>query len=192
MNRNMIPVFFVAAVALQACSANRGANGAGPERSPTPAGQEEKTVGSGQRDTGGIDARASKAPRVVLSPPGKDPVSVRVEVARTPGQRQRGLMFRKSLDRDAGMLFVFERPDRLAFWMRNTYIPLDMIFIEPGLTVLGIVENTEPLSDRLCSVPGVSRYVLEVNAGFSRRHGLTTGTSVRFEGIDGLPGVREK
>jgi uncharacterized membrane protein (UPF0127 family) len=65
--------------------------------------------------------------------------------------------------------------------MRNTYVPLDMIFIEPGMTVLGVVENTKPLSDDHCSVPGDSQYVLEVNAGFARRYGLTTGTRVHFE-----------
>jgi hypothetical protein len=82
------------------------------------------------------------------------------------------------------MLFLFERPEQLSFWMRNTYIPLDMIFIEPGMTVLGIVENAEPLTDTARSVPGLSQYVLEVNAGFSRRHGITAGTVVRFAGVE--------
>jgi uncharacterized membrane protein (UPF0127 family) len=122
-------------------------------------------------------------PQVVLTPEGREPVKVDVEIARTPAERQRGLMYRKHLDRNRGMLFVFERPSRLSFWMRNTYISLDMIFIEPGMRILGIVENTTPLSDEPCAVSGESQYVLEVNAGFSQTHGLKRGVKVEFVGI---------
>jgi uncharacterized membrane protein (UPF0127 family) len=122
-------------------------------------------------------------PQVVLMPPGRDPVTVRVEVARTEDERRRGLMFRKRMEQDAGMLFLFERPEQLTFWMRNTYIPLDMIFIAASMRVLGVVENAEPLTDASRSVEGQSQYVLEVNAGLSRRYGLTKGTAVRFEGV---------
>jgi uncharacterized protein len=128
-------------------------------------------------------AEVKAEPRVVLLPAGADPVTVRVEVARREEERRRGLMFRTHLDEDAGMLFLFERPQQLTFWMRNTDIPLDIIFIEPSMRILGIVENTEPRTDASRSVPGESQYVLEVNAGFSRRHGLTSGTSLRFEGV---------
>lgn len=124
--------------------------------------------------------------RVVLMPAGGEPVTVRVEVARTDAERRRGLMFRQQMGQDEGMLFLFEQPSQLSFWMRNTYIPLDMIFIEPSLRVLGVVENAEPMTDSSRHVPGLSQYVLEVNAGFSRRHGLQAGTAVRFEG-EGLP-----
>jgi uncharacterized membrane protein (UPF0127 family) len=62
-------------------------------------------------------------------------------------------------------------------------LPLDMIFIEPSMTVLGVVENAEPRTESSRSVPGNSQYVLEVNAGFSREHGLTPGTMVRFVGV---------
>jgi uncharacterized protein len=126
---------------------------------------------------------AKLSARVVLMPAGADPVTVQVEVARREEERRRGLMWRTQLDEDAGMLFIFERPQQLSFWMRNTEIPLDMIFIEPSMRILGIVENAEPRTDTSRSVPGQSQYVLEVNAGFSRRHGLTSGTVVRFEGV---------
>ncbi len=129
-------------------------------------------------------APAASAARVVLAPPGQDPVTVRVEVARNEQQRRRGLMFRTHMDQDAGMIFLFEQPQPLTFWMHNTYIPLDMIFIDASLRVLGVVENAEPQTDSARAVPGLSQYVLEVNAGFSRRHGLTKGTAVRFEGFD--------
>lgn len=110
-------------------------------------------------------------------------MTVDIEIARTPAERQRGLMFRKHLDQNRGMLFVFEKPDHLTFWMRNTYIPLDMIFIDPSMRILGIVENTTPLSDKQCAVSGESQYVLEVNAGFSRTHGLKRGQKVEFVGM---------
>jgi uncharacterized membrane protein (UPF0127 family) len=86
------------------------------------------------------------------------------------------------MEQDAGMLFLFEHPERLTFWMRNTYIPLDMVFIASSMRIQGVVENAEPLTDAARAVEGESQYVLEVNAGFSRRYGLTKGTVVRFEG----------
>ena len=119
-------------------------------------------------------------PIVVLEPLGADPVTVRVEVAETPAQRQRGLMYRKQLEPDAGMLFVFERPQHNVFWMHNTFLPLDMVFITQDWTVLGVVENATPQTDAPREVPGESLYVLEVNAGFSRQHGITQGTKVKW------------
>lgn len=123
---------------------------------------------------------------VELFPVGRAPVLVRVELARTPAERQRGLMYRKELAADTGMLFLFEGSQQLTFWMRNTYVALDMIFIESSLRVLGVVENAEPQTDTTRSVPGLSQYVLEVNAGFSREHGIGPGTKVRYEGVPGL------
>ena len=118
-------------------------------------------------------------------PPGRDPITVKVEIADDDAERSQGLMYRKQLAADAGMLFLFDRPHHLTFWMRNTYLPLDMIFIEPTMSILGVVENAEPLTEVTRSVPGDSQYVLEVNAGFSREHGLTPGTMVRFVGVAG-------
>lgn len=117
---------------------------------------------------------------VLLEPLGSEAVRVRVEVVQTPEERQRGLMYRKQLDPDAGMLFVFERPQHNVFWMRNTFLPLDMIFITPSWSVLGVVENATPQTDSPREVPGESLYVLEVNAGFARQHGVTQGTKVQW------------
>jgi uncharacterized membrane protein (UPF0127 family) len=133
------------------------------------------------------DVARSAGPSVELFPPGRAPVLVGVELARTQSERSRGLMYRKHLDPDAGMLFLFEAPQQLTFWMRNTYVALDMIFIEPTLRVLGVVENAEPLTESHRFVPGASQYVLEVNAGFARKHGIGPGTSVRFQGVSGVP-----
>ena len=132
-------------------------------------------------------AAAGEAPVVVLEPFGGAPVRVRVELAKTPEERQRGLMYRKQLDPDAGMLFMFERPQHNVFWMHNTYLPLDMLFITADWSVLGIVENATPQTDSPREVPGLSSYVLEVNAGFSRQHGIAAGTKVRLI----QPGARQ-
>lgn len=131
-------------------------------------------------------SRPEQQPRVVLAPSGADEVSVAVEIARTARERQRGLMFREHLGQNEGMLFLWERPEHLSFWMRNTYIPLDMIFIAPDKRVLGVVENAEPLTEERRSVSGISQYVLEVNAGFARRHDIVKGTPVRFVGVEGV------
>ena len=134
---------------------------------------------------GSAASSASDTAQVVLMPPGRDPITVKVEIADDDAERSQGLMYRKQLAADAGMLFLFDRPHHLTFWMRNTYLPLDMIFIEPTMSILGVVENAEPLTEVTRSVPGDSQYVLEVNAGFSREHGLTPGTMVRFVGVAG-------
>ena len=133
----------------------------------------------------GASAQTQPEPaKVLVYPPGRPPVTVKVELAVTAAQRQRGLMFRRRLEADAGMLFLWKRPQHLSFWMRNTDLPLDIIFIEPDLKILGIVENAEPHTDAPREVPGLSQYVLEVNAGFARRHGLGVGTRVRFVNVE--------
>jgi uncharacterized protein len=133
------------------------------------------------------NSAAAQPARVELSPPGRDPIAVTVEVVDTPESRQRGLMYRKQLAPDAGMLFIFERAEHHAFWMHNTLIPLDMIFITPDWTILGVVENATPLTDDSRSVPGDSQYVLEVNGGFARSHGLQAGHSLRY--LPAVPGA---
>lgn len=96
-------------------------------------------------------------------------------------------MYRNHLDPDAGMLFLFPRPAALAFWMRNTLIPLDMIFIARDLTIAGIVENAEPRTETLRQVGKPSLYVLEVNGGWTRSHQVVPGAKVRFDGVPSGP-----
>lgn len=122
-------------------------------------------------------------PRVVLRVPGREPVVVRVEVADTEPRRDRGLMYRRHLAPSTGMLFVFDRMEHQSFWMKNTFIPLDMIFIDDALRVVGVVEDATPLTEDAREVEGDSQYVLEVSAGFARRHGIGPGTVVTFENV---------
>ncbi len=136
--------------------------------------------------TPGVPPAAGQGPRVVLERgEGHPPLVVKVEVADEMHERQRGLMFREHMDADAGMIFLFERPQQLSFWMHNTLLPLDMIFIRDDMSILGVVENATPRTDDPRQVPGLSQYVLEVNAGYAARHGVRAGQRVRFEGIEG-------
>ena len=184
MSRLVTVSFLLVCLAQFGCSALNGANEK-RQNLPAETGGQKQPVKQDQAggQTPSSAEPASSAPRVVLLPPGRAPVNVRVEVARTNEERQRGLMFRRSLEPDAGMLFLFEEQQHLTFWMHNTYIPLDMIFIDSDLTVIGVKENTTPMSDATCDVPGVSQYVLEVNAGFSRRSGVGAGTRVQFVNV---------
>jgi uncharacterized protein len=109
--------------------------------------------------------------------------TVTVEVVREEAELRQGLMHRRRLDPDAGMLFFMGEERIHTFWMRNTYISLDMIFIARDLTVAGIVPDTVPHSDELRYVDAPSVYVLEVNAGWTRARGVVAGARVRFENV---------
>lgn len=102
-----------------------------------------------------------------------------IEVMRTDAQRQRGLMFRRFMPRDQGMLFDFKTERPVSMWMKNTFLPLDMIFIAKTGIVVGLAENTEPLSETVISSGAPAYGVLEVNAGTAARIGLKIGDRVR-------------
>jgi uncharacterized membrane protein (UPF0127 family) len=114
-------------------------------------------------------------------PDGAERAAVRVEVADTAPERETGLMYRSHLDEDAGMIFVFTAPSHQKFWMKNTEIPLDMIFADSAGRVIGIVHDARPYSESLDQVPGESQYVLEVNGGFAARHHVAAGDRFVFE-----------
>jgi uncharacterized protein len=124
--------------------------------------------------------------KVVLSTESGKEITVRVEIVADPETRSTGLMFRQRLADDEGMLFLFNEEEHQSFWMKNTYLPLDMIFIKADMTVLGVSENTVPLTLDGCSVPGNSQFVLEVNANFARRHDIKPGTKTRFIGTENI------
>jgi uncharacterized protein len=101
-----------------------------------------------------------------------------VELAVTPEEQTRGLMFRRELPEGQGMLFDFHREQPTSFWMKNTYIPLDMIFIRADGRILHIAENTVPLSEELVPSGGPVRAVLEVIGGTAKRLGIAPGDRV--------------
>lgn len=119
----------------------------------------------------------------IVGPDGRSRARVRVEIADSDQKRETGLMYRTHLDEGTGMLFVFRAPDRLRFWMKNTEIPLDMIFADGSGRVAGIVANAEPYSAKQLGVDAESQYVLEVNGGFCGRHGIVAGDRLQFDGF---------
>jgi uncharacterized membrane protein (UPF0127 family) len=112
-------------------------------------------------------------------------LTFRVELARTPAEHSRGLMYRPHLDPDAGMLFLFEHQEVQSFWMKNTLIPLDMLFINRNRMIVGIVENAEPQTLSARKVDEPSQYVLEIGGGVVARLGIRPGTTVEFHDIGG-------
>jgi uncharacterized membrane protein (UPF0127 family) len=102
-----------------------------------------------------------------------------VELARTPAERNRGLMSREHLPDNSGMLFVFPEDTTTSFWMRDTFIPLSIAFIATDGAILEI-QDMEPLSTELHQPPGPYRYGLEVNQGWFERHGFQTGDGVEI------------
>jgi len=127
-------------------------------------------------------AACAAEPRVIVHTARGD-VAVTVEVASTPERQTLGLMYRKEMPESAGMLFVFAETTEHSFWMKNTALPLDMIFIGDDHRIVGIVPDAVPFTTTPRTVGVPSRYVLEVNAGFSERHGLQRGDRVTFERI---------
>ncbi len=111
----------------------------------------------------------------------KNIVRIDIEIAENVLEREKGLMYRHSMPETAGMLFVYERAEPLFFWMRNTYIPLDIIFADESRRIVTIQKNKEPMSYE--SIPSYrqSMYAVEVNAGFCDKYGIKVGDYIKFE-----------
>jgi len=107
------------------------------------------------------------------------PVRLNVEIADDEAERNHGLMYRQSLPDDRGMLFHFQQPERASFWMRNTPLSLDIIFIGVDGRIINIADHTTPYSDAPVRAAGVARGVLEVRAGRAAAMGIQPGDRVR-------------
>lgn len=109
-------------------------------------------------------------------------VCIEVELADTQEKRQLGLMFRKSLDKNRGMLFIFEQEGVYSFWMKNMNFPLDLIWIGKDGKVAEIINNALPCNDLCPSIitDKPAKYVLEVNAGFVRKNSIKKGDKFKF------------
>jgi uncharacterized membrane protein (UPF0127 family) len=106
-----------------------------------------------------------------------------VEIADTPRTQARGLMFRRTLDADAGMLFIYQTPRRAVFWMKNTLIPLDMVFINAQGRVEYVARNARPLDEsRIDGGDGI-KMILEINGGLAEPAGITAGSIVRHPAL---------
>ncbi len=136
-------------------------------------------------------AQPSKLQTVELSfgtTSGGETPRIVAEVCANDSERSLGLMFRKSLADTAGMIFLFDREQEHSFWMKNTYIPLDMLFVGANQKVVGILENVPPLTEAPRSVGVPSLYVVELSGGAARKLGIATGSHMTVHGV--LPPAR--
>jgi len=109
--------------------------------------------------------------------------TIDAEIADTPETKATGLMFRRSLDADKGMLFIYDKPQNITMWMKNTYISLDMIFADARGTIIRIARNTEPFSTDIIEAGGLAKVVLEVPAGTARRLNLKRGDQIQHPSV---------
>ena len=129
-----------------------------------------------------------RTPRVIIEGPGGTKATFDVEIADSPAKRALGLKYRRDLQLDQGMLFIFPEEKVQVFWMKDTPLPLDMIFIDRNRRIVGIVRETQPFSTTGRSVPMPSLYVLEVRGGRSSALELEVGDKVSFQSVDGRKG----
>lgn len=118
---------------------------------------------------------------VLTSPDGQMSFRIKAEQATTPETKEKGLMFRESMPFDHGMIFYWDKPQPIYMWMKNTLIPLDMVFALGG-KVTGVVQATETESERVLTVPGNADTVLEVNLGVAAAKGVGAGWSIKPAG----------
>lgn len=175
----VVKPYWVLLLASLACSRNSGVAESG-------GGEHTKAAGDVSSSTSGESAEPGPAQPMLpvglveIEAPPRQPLVIKAEVASSPGERQMGLMYRRHMGPDEGMLFVFPTEQYNSFWMRNTLLPLDMVFIDSEWTVVGILQNVPPLNDEPRRVSKMSQYVLEVNAGVTAAHQIGVGAKVRF------------
>lgn len=133
---------------------------------------------------------------MVAVPPGApecvtlDGTHVHLELALTDEEKQLGLMFRDTLPSDHGMLFIFDADGPLEFWMKNTFIPLDFVWMSAAGEVVDVRASIQPCRSDPCPSYGSgkpARAVLEVNAGFAAAHGVRPGEQLKFQNVTGFP-----
>jgi len=186
---------FILSLGVAAASCNRAPAEPRPDPLPTTAADTTKQTNAGGRCIVPLAQTAPAVPSAAGEKCPADPegrfklarakvaipeanASVDAELARSPLEGERGLMYRKAMGEDEGMLFYIDEKKVQTFWMHNTCIPLDMLFIDDDGTLVGVVESAPVLDDGVRQVDCPSRYVLETNAGWTRRHGVKPGQRV--------------
>lgn len=187
-------VLFAVMLALVACGGDHDgpdgaatATGAPPTASPATAPATSPATAPGPTTTPGVDGPQLGLPHgTVVFESKQGDITLDVEIAATEDQRRIGLMFRNSLEPGTGMIFLMPTQTRQIFWMKNTLIPLDMIYVDDNLRVVGVVAQAAPrtLSQRAVDAP--SRYVVEVPGGFAAEVGIAAGDRMRARGIAGI------
>jgi uncharacterized membrane protein (UPF0127 family) len=116
-------------------------------------------------------------------------VEVRIEIVEKDKDIQYGMMHRKSMDPMTGMFFIMKQERPQSFYMKNTYIPLDIIYINSNKEIVSIVENAEPLNEKSLPSGAPALYILEVTGGFCAKHGVGRGMTIDFQRHKVLDGV---
>lgn len=124
-------------------------------------------------------------PKIAIKTEG-DKVEFSLEIAKTEAKREKGLMYRNSMKKDHGMLFIFDKPEVVNFWMKHTHIALDMVFIGEDFKIVHIEKHTEPCPETALNCPLYSsefpvKYVLEIDADLAREYGIMDGQSVEID-----------
>lgn len=178
---NALPLFIAIALAFFSCQSD-----------PAPTPRSQQPSANADRAT---DQAPAPGPAAVPEPPfikeGElailDPTGKRVlqkfdiEISQIPEEREQGLMYRKSMSDQQGMLFLFDYPEPQSFWMRNTYISLDIIYLNEKLEVVSIQKNAAPQSEKPLPSGKPAQYVLEINGGLSDKLGIKPGTKVAWK-----------
>jgi uncharacterized protein len=178
--------------ALVGCAAAGSSQGEAPG-APGPVGQAAASGSAGGRTDGGTGSRDGQAAGSGTGPesrPANPPLAdtalvifgadtVKAEVARSSSDRSMGLMYRQSLAEGTGMLFVFERAEERSFWMQNTYVALDIAFIDSAMKIINI-EQMEARTDDLHDSAGPALYALEVPKGWFAKKGIKAGATLKI------------
>jgi uncharacterized protein len=170
-----LTIIVILALLLAGCSSTQADQDARSQNTPRSSGSDRPA------QTEETTSRPPGLRTVVIDASGGKRVEVLVEIADGPFERMRGLMYRTALGRDRGMLFVYEEEQELSFWMRNTFIPLSIAFIDSERRIVDI-QNMRPLDDRpphyVSSEP--AQYALEVNRGFFEQRDVIVGDRVEL------------
>lgn len=118
---------------------------------------------------------------LTISRNGKPVKTLTVEIAESMREMEYGLMFRHEMPQDHGMIFLFSTPQRIQMWMKNTFLPLDMVFFDESQTAVAIVENARPQDETIIDPGTNARYVLEINAGLAAKWGVQKGDEFALE-----------
>jgi len=131
------------------------------------------------------DAPGDETPRLeVVTPKSGGGATFNLELAISPDEHEKGLMFRRELPDDWGMLFIYPADGVRSFWMQNTYIPLDMLFIDASGEIVHIIAKAEPLTRTPRTSPRLARYVLELRGGRAAEAGIEVGQKIRLTHVD--------
>ncbi len=143
---------------------------------PVPSIKEEKTTAQPE-----ITFRIDGLLRFLDSDRSTIKTEIDLEIAKTLFERNRGLMYRRSMPANGGMLFIFEIMGPQSFWMKNTVLPLDIIYVNDQFGIVSIAEHTRPYSLEPIKSGGPAKYVVEVHAGYCQANGITAGDYIEFD-----------